>query len=150
MFTTVASSTTISWAMHRTARISQRRSYCEVSDLVIVGRDDTGLGAGDARHVAVGVGDVAEGERLGLADDAQVLVDADVASLVAAVRQRSAFEVLGVGSHAEGAKPDVGGELAAVRGGDGDWSERRGWSGGQLGDRRAQSQLDAERVELAA
>jgi hypothetical protein len=54
--------------------------------LVIVGRDDTGLGAGDARHVAVGVGDVAEGERLGLADDAQVLVDADVGSLVAAVR----------------------------------------------------------------
>jgi hypothetical protein len=43
------------------------------------------LGVGDARHVAVGVGEVAEGEGVGLADDAQVLVDADVAALVAAV-----------------------------------------------------------------
>src|SRR5205807_5891350 len=68
----------------------------------------------------------------------------------AAVRQRSALEVLAVGPHAEGAKPDVGDELAAVRGGDGDRGERRGWSAGQLGDRRAQSQLDPKIVELAA
>jgi hypothetical protein len=115
-----------------------------------VGRDDAGLGVGDARHVAVGVGEVAEGEGVGLADDAQVLVDADVAAFVAAVRQCSALEVLAVGPHAEGAKPDVGDELAAVGGGDGDRGERRGRSAGQLGERGAQSQLDAERVELAA
>jgi hypothetical protein len=49
-----------------------------------VGRDDARLGVGDARHVAIGVGEVAEGEGMGLADDAQMLVDADVAALVAA------------------------------------------------------------------
>ena len=87
---------------------------------------------------------------MGLADDAQMLVDADVAALVAAAMQRSALEVLAVRPHAEGAEPDVGDELAAVCGRDGDRGERRGRSAGQLGDRRAQPQLDVERIELAA
>jgi hypothetical protein len=54
-----------------------------------------------------------------------------------------------VGSHAEGAEPDVSDELAAIRGGDGDRGERRGRNARQLGDRCAQPQLDAKRVELA-
>jgi hypothetical protein len=70
---------------HGWERLVAGERRCAGDQRADVGRHHTGLGVGDTRRVAVGVGEVADGEGVGLAGDAQVLVDADVAALVAAV-----------------------------------------------------------------
>ena len=113
-----------------------------------VGGDDLGLRSGDAGHVAVGVGDIAEGEDLVLAVDAQV-VDADVAALVAAVLERSALQVVAVRALAEGSEPDVGDQLVAIV--RGDWRSARGSRAERLAARstRHRGAAQLESTELA-